>query len=388
MSKVDVAEPARDRGASEASPARSGGRPGPGSQHAATALGTVPPIPTAQVGHRERNFIREHLRQAQQIIPNDAAQLVGYDRFSNKHVELASDGYSATSAYALCVDFPRNWPKKVWKSIEDNDPLPPTISSERSVPGSFRRSALFTEVLQRDGFQDGISVELVVDRQRVGLLHMSSRQGDFYGTDLRHRAHALGVLLSHIVSNIMIGAREIPVNSAVGTLRRDGLWTAMPTDTANPLGDPTLASIIAPLFVLDFPEASFLWQHDKRWFRIHCEVLPDDSGAPAGGRSATLPSASRRRDPRGILVIASPTQRPAELTAAEIRVLTLMIVCPSNDAIARILGVSDRTIHTHVGRVLEKLGCEKRTQAVVRAVRASVFSPFEHPAASLAALLG
>lgn len=348
----------------------------------------------AQISSRMRFLVQAHLSQVRELIPCDAAQLIGYDRFSGKHVELAQQGYPATSAFALCVDFPRDWPKKIWHSIEENDPLPPTVGSEKDVPGSFQRSAIYTDVLLPDGFRDGVSVELVFERHRVGLLHVSSTQPDFYNTELRTRARAAGALLGHIVSSVMIGAREIPAGSVVGMLNHDGAWTSAPTRGVNtPVGDPALASIVVPLLALDLGEASFLWQHGRNWFRINCETvagdpplsLPHASSDPEAACSRDAPGAL---DGRRVVVVATPTQRPADLTPAEIRVLTLMIVCPSNEAIANILGISDRTVHTHVGRVLEKLGCEKRTQAVVRAVRASIFSPFEHPAASLAALLG
>lgn len=351
-------------------------------------------MPAAQLSARMRHLVHEHLHRVRQLIPCDAVQLVGYDRFSNKHVELAQEGYSTRSAYALCVDFPRDWPKKVWHSIEANDTLPPTVGSERDVPGSFQRSAIYTEVLRPEGFLDGVSVELVFERQRVGLLHVSSRQADFYDSELRVRASAVGELLGHIVSSVMIGAREIPANSDIGVLRHDGAWMTPPTRGAeSPLGDPALSALIAPLLEFDLTEASFLWQHGRRWFRINCEVFAGDQplatrNAPSERNGSVARSSTSAPSSQSILVVATPTDRPAELTAAEIRVLTLMIVCPSNDAIAQILGISERTVHTHVGRVLDKLGCEKRTQAVVRAVRASIFSPFEHPSASLASLLG
>jgi DNA-binding NarL/FixJ family response regulator len=57
------------------------------------------------------------------------------------------------------------------------------------------------------------------------------------------------------------------------------------------------------------------------------------------------------------------------LTAREREVLSLLADGRSNREIARTLGVSEKTIKTHVSSVLAKLGVADRTQAAVLAVR-------------------
>ncbi len=59
----------------------------------------------------------------------------------------------------------------------------------------------------------------------------------------------------------------------------------------------------------------------------------------------------------------------AALTAREREVLTLLADGRSNREIAKILGVSEKTIKTHVSAVLAKLGVADRTQAALLAVR-------------------
>ena len=46
-----------------------------------------------------------------------------------------------------------------------------------------------------------------------------------------------------------------------------------------------------------------------------------------------------------------------------------------NKLIARELGLSEKTVKAHVGRVLAKLGVSDRTQAAVLAVRAGLVDP-------------
>jgi DNA-binding NarL/FixJ family response regulator len=57
------------------------------------------------------------------------------------------------------------------------------------------------------------------------------------------------------------------------------------------------------------------------------------------------------------------------LTSREREVLSLLAQGRSNREIARTLGVSEKTIKTHVSSVLAKLGVADRTQAAVLAVR-------------------
>ena len=63
---------------------------------------------------------------------------------------------------------------------------------------------------------------------------------------------------------------------------------------------------------------------------------------------------------------AAPHER---LTAREGEVLNLIARGRSNKLIARELGISEKTVKNHVGRVLAKLGVADRTQAAMHAVR-------------------
>lgn len=56
------------------------------------------------------------------------------------------------------------------------------------------------------------------------------------------------------------------------------------------------------------------------------------------------------------------------MTSREREVLGLLAAGRSNREIARTLGVSEKTIKTHVSSVLAKLGVADRTQAAVLAV--------------------
>jgi NarL family two-component system response regulator LiaR len=74
---------------------------------------------------------------------------------------------------------------------------------------------------------------------------------------------------------------------------------------------------------------------------------------------------------RLVEAIAQPPGEPApeRLTAREQEVLALIARGYANKRIARELGIAEKTVKTHVGHVLAKLGVADRTQAAVHAVR-------------------
>ena len=67
--------------------------------------------------------------------------------------------------------------------------------------------------------------------------------------------------------------------------------------------------------------------------------------------------------------VASPQEDP--LTPRERQVLELIARGMSNKRIALELGIAEKTVKTHVGHVLAKLGVSDRTQAALHAVRRS-----------------
>jgi DNA-binding NarL/FixJ family response regulator len=66
---------------------------------------------------------------------------------------------------------------------------------------------------------------------------------------------------------------------------------------------------------------------------------------------------------------------PEELTEREREVLALLAAGHSNKEIARLLGVTERTVKGHVGNVMGKLGAASRTQAVIYALRHGLTQP-------------
>ena len=50
----------------------------------------------------------------------------------------------------------------------------------------------------------------------------------------------------------------------------------------------------------------------------------------------------------------------------------LELICLTNPQIARRLNISIRTVKTYVRHLFEKLGCESRTEAAIKAIKQNV----------------
>jgi two-component system, NarL family, response regulator LiaR len=93
----------------------------------------------------------------------------------------------------------------------------------------------------------------------------------------------------------------------------------------------------------------------------------------AGGERATIDPTVAARLLRTLAEGDAPAQAvPDTLTPRERQVLCLIAAGRSNKRIALELGVAEKTVKTHVGHVLAKLGVSDRTQAAVVAVRAGL----------------
>jgi DNA-binding NarL/FixJ family response regulator len=98
---------------------------------------------------------------------------------------------------------------------------------------------------------------------------------------------------------------------------------------------------------------------------IDPEALADGIRDVHAGRPALHPSVAARLMRRGDVT----TTARLGITAREHDVLRLMVEGLANKQIAQRLGIGEKTVKTHVSRVLGKLGVEDRTQAAVLAIR-------------------
>ena len=81
------------------------------------------------------------------------------------------------------------------------------------------------------------------------------------------------------------------------------------------------------------------------------------------------PAPHRRRPVRRRSSVPTPAARRLGLTARELEVLGYLVQRYTDREIAGALTISLRTVTTHVGRILTKLGVEGRRQAAIEAAR-------------------
>jgi DNA-binding NarL/FixJ family response regulator len=108
------------------------------------------------------------------------------------------------------------------------------------------------------------------------------------------------------------------------------------------------------------------------------QTIVDGIRAVAQGEGLASPSVTRRLIERVVALPAATAQRPAvldDLTPREHEVLVEIARGRSNPDIAARLYLSEKTVKTHVGRILMKLGVRDRVQAVVLAYEAGVVVP-------------
>jgi DNA-binding NarL/FixJ family response regulator len=86
----------------------------------------------------------------------------------------------------------------------------------------------------------------------------------------------------------------------------------------------------------------------------------------AHGRPVEIAPTPRASPARGQ---ARPTGGLSRLTARELEVLRALATGASNQAIARRLGISPKTLRNHISNTYHKLGIYDRAQAVIAAVR-------------------
>jgi two-component system, NarL family, response regulator LiaR len=100
------------------------------------------------------------------------------------------------------------------------------------------------------------------------------------------------------------------------------------------------------------------------------EALCQAIKAAAAGQVQLTPRAAAR-----LMQAISTPENPEALTDREIEVLRLLAQGQSNKQIAHSLNNTEKTIKTHVSRILSKLGVQSRTQATLYAIRTGLVSP-------------
>jgi DNA-binding CsgD family transcriptional regulator len=219
-------------------------------------------------------------------------------------------------------------------------------------------------VLWPQGFCEGLTMCLfAADGRYVGMLNLSTETRTEPSDEARD---AIGLLNRTIANVVDLTASLRLVAGAMGRdcvavgLGADGRTVALPGVPSHPvLHAPSPVPAIAAEHALRAGAARFLWPGDDGGFvRIHAIACGD--AADHGHRA---------------IVIARPERDVEGLTRREVDVLSLLADGRSNAEIAAQLAIGDRTVGTHVERILEKLEVPTRAAAAARAERDGLWLP-------------
>ncbi|MGY1636635.1 LuxR C-terminal-related transcriptional regulator [Geodermatophilus sp. SYSU D00742] len=269
-----------------------------------------------------------------------AAAVEYWDPVRGRHETLASCGYGAEALAAL-------------ESVFHEDPLFPAVRDSGrplrvcDIPPADRRGPVFDRVIRPAGFTDGVSVCLSAGGRYVGVLHASTAS-DGVDDEAVAWLQLLRADLTGLVDPLA-GLAPPGVGGDAGVLAwtpDDGRVLAL-TPSARPslLADGALAALLHPA----------AWP--SRLGR-HLLVL----------RGGALLDVEARRAGPWVVVEHGPGVPPAGLSLRELEVLSGLAAGETNRMVARSLGVTERTVGTHVEHLLTKLGAGNRAAAAAFAV--------------------
>ena len=293
------------------------------------------------------------------LLPFDGAWLALCDEQRRGHRSLVSTGWDRGTAVYL--DGP-----VLADEIEQlgmtRSRTPLRVADFPSPAEEFRSWA---ECLLPGGFREGLGVCLfAADGRHVGFLGLFTGDAATPPDGARDLLAALGPALGQAVDPLRsaaAAARTVRTAAAAVILTRAGGVDALPGLPGHPALRPGSPVLSAARDLLDGPQTSFLLPAPAEpggHLRVTGLDVPDD--APHGSRA---------------IVVLSPCGDLQGLTRRELEVLGQVIAGRSNVQAARGLGVTARTVATHVEHVLVKLDADSRALAAVRAQRRGLFIP-------------
>ncbi|GAB2736002.1 hypothetical protein GCM10027090_04430 [Sinomonas soli] len=276
--------------------------------------------------------------------------LSAYDPVRLVHRPLAMVGYDsrvaafANSGYLSCPSYRA--------SLDSAVPM-----RMRDYPFDFRLLPTYSEVLQPAGFEEGATAILRRSGtlSQVGMLVISQRDRQCIDDEQLDTLAAVTPMLARIADD---RARVRLLRATSGSagltvvVAPDGSTRPIDADSARLCQDvPALTEAAVQLLSSgSLARSGYVW-HRRQWWQV-VMARSDDVSLP---------------EPDVVVVSASPSRAPAGLTRRELHVLTLIAEGASNAQIAACLGLSVRTVTTHVEHIMQKMCRPSRAACAARA---------------------
>jgi DNA-binding CsgD family transcriptional regulator len=268
-----------------------------------------------------------------------------WDPIAAEHRTLSNDGYDAT----LVAHFhSRAW-QQALSAVGMYEAMP---RRQRDVDP--RKVPSIETVLWPLGFCEGLTMCLfTADGRYVGMLNLSTERRTDPSDEAREAIGLLNATLANVVdltASLRLVAGAIGHDCVAVGLSADGGTVALPGVPSHPvLRPPSPVPLIAADHAARAGSTRFLW---------HAVACGD--AADHGYRA---------------IVLARQVRDVAGLTRREVDVLSLLADGRSNAEIAGELMIGDRTVGSHVERILEKLEAPTRAAAAAHAEREGLWLP-------------
>lgn len=315
--------------------------------------------------HREQNPSIAAVSQLRSILPFDAMQLLHHKPQRGEMDEVLRIGYKPGSAWALQHLFVQKFGPGFTHALSPNDGLPPAISSVREeFREEFVESRIYRDHLRADGFRDGMSMELYLRDEYVGIAHFSAKRPFGFTEDTRRAASSVGgllaalVLAQHADSPLRTASRPDPAPERSWYVFRGSRGPVPLTSAPAPVGleSAPFRSHLERFRATGERSTRHLWVFADELLQVEIHAFPEQDEFLVG------------------LAPARPSDHHA-LSLQELRVLSL--VCAGNDdaTIGQRLHLSRRTVESHVLNARRKLGAKNRVEAAVRATTTASYLP-------------
>lgn len=301
-----------------------------------------------------------HLDGADQILHiladgtrHDAAALLFWNPVQARHDVLANDGYQPETLAALGDPYAAT--KAHRKLLKLHRPL-----RIDDLKYDYRETRLYQTALAPAGFSDGMSTCLISDDgQYAGMLHLSAAHFHNFDDDARDLIGALSPIVAELCRRQTAGYPTLRLREDCKAALFDGEDAPRPVisrDMSSVVFRPHFREFVARFLAGDAASVSGLWA--------------DDDGTVALEITRTAAAWAGHRDVA--LVVELPMELPFGLTTREAEVIDRITVGRSNQQIASELGISIRTVTTHVENILVKMAQESRSGVAAVAIGAGL----------------
>jgi len=280
----------------------------------------------------------------------DAIQILWFCKHNQKHYEIFSTGYNRPCADSLVYDFPKIYPPGFSKVFSQDNALPLSISaSETLVQPAFTESSIYKNYLNKYGFHDGMTLELIDAENYIGLVHFSS-----FG------ANSFNVYVQMLVSNFKTAIIEWFKQSDFFEhwVNKHKFYifnekNGFAVESLNLSVAKVESEVTETLSKTYHQLKSGYFLMDNLIYKICMLKLPNEN----------------------FILDLIPSKLPYKLTKKEILVLSWLITGLSDKEIAKQLFLGERTIHSHVASIYRKLAVSNRIEAAVFAVVNGIYMP-------------